>query len=117
MSYEMPTLDQFVETYPEFATEPSSKINRALTRAARQVDETWTEEDYQEAIMAVAAHLLASRNAGIEAAGQDDLKSISIGPLSLTYGDKIRTTDYTTTSYGQDYIALRDRNVGGPVAI
>lgn len=109
MPYTTPTSDQFYEKFPEFEDIDDAKIDAAIAEAP--VDETWMEADYQPAILYYAAHIISVGEAGAAAFGQDDLKSISIGPLSLSYGGKLSASDFNTTSYGQFYLSIRARNV------
>ena len=115
MPYTIPTVAQFRERFPEFteAAYPDATVEAALNRAARQVDETWLEADYQEAIMLLAAHDLAVTTFGVESLGQGWPRAISLGPLSLTYGEKGQpsVSDYATTLYGQGFAELRKKNI------
>lgn len=111
MPYEAPTVDQFRERFPEFADVSEDAIDLALVDANRQVDETWLEDDYQTAIMELAAHLASVNQAGSDSFGQDDLRSITIGPLSISYGGKLSAADLTTSVYGQKFAALRRKNI------
>lgn len=111
MPYTLPTAEQFLEKFPEFAEVDGDKITAELTLANRQVDETWLEEDYQEAIMQLAAHRVSAGLIAAEGVGEDTLRSLSIGPISLSYGDTVKLSDLTTSAYGQAFLVLRKQNV------
>jgi hypothetical protein len=114
MSYIPPTLDDFVERFPEFEETPPATINRALDDAMRFVDDTWLEDDYAKAIMLRAAHFIA---VGIYAGetfggvgGSGAIASESIGRISVSYRGGSPTDlamgTLSTTSYGMAYAEL-----------
>jgi len=114
MAYETPTVDDFRDRFPEFAdgTEyTDEQIQFALDEAGRQVDETWTEGDYEAAILHLAAHTMLGGIVGVDAGADEGIKSLSIGPLSLAFEGRVSLTDYSTSSYGQVYSSLRRRNI------
>lgn len=111
MPYTLPTAEQFLERFPEFAEVDEDKITALLALANRQVDESWFEEDYQEAIMQLAAHQISAGLIAEEGVGEDTLKSLSIGPISLSYGDTVKLSDLTTSAYGQAFLVLRRQNI------
>lgn len=114
MAYVIPEVADFRARFPEFddsTVYPDAGVQTALDLAVRQVDETWLEADYAEAIMQLAAHLLSASGVAADTLGQDDLKSISIGPLSLTYGERVSVSGLKTTLYGQSFADLRRKNI------
>lgn len=114
MAYDLPEVSDVRAAYPEFASDvdyPDDAVQRAIDKAARQVDETWLEADYEDAATALAAHYLETARAAGEAAGQDYLRSISIGPLSLSYGDRLSVAQLSSTPYGQEFQELRRKNI------
>lgn len=113
MAYELPSVATFRARFPEFVAETYSDdaVGFALADAGRQVDSTWLEEDYEPAVLHLAAHLLSLSVSGAEALGDDEIRSISIGPLSLSYGDRASAAVLTSTPYGQVFAGLRRRNV------
>jgi Protein of unknown function (DUF4054) len=115
--YAMPTVDQFLCRYPEFIDVDPARIEQALLAGARRVDDTWIAQDYQPGVMAFAAHTVNSSMVASEGFGQDDLRSISIGPLSLSYGDRISLSELSSTPYGQEYAELLRLNCPAVVVI
>ena len=62
MPYELPTSDMFTTRFPIFADADSDLIDMLILEASGSVDQSWREEDYQPAIMYLAAHLYATDN-------------------------------------------------------
>lgn len=125
MAYTAPTVDDFRARFPRF-TEPVASdqiVTMALTRAARMVDESWTEDDFAEARMLYAAAWLTNEGIGggaeaqAAASGAANFKVMKSGGLSLERFDKGATgsTDpVLATADGQAFEALRRLNMGGP---
>jgi len=120
MPYAAPTANGFVDRFPRFQAVGTTEINRALTEAARRVDETWTEDDFQEARMLYAAHVLTLDGHGegaeseIAKAGAMGFRSFRSGSLSLDRSDAGGGM-LGQTSYGLRFLELMRRNCGGPV--
>lgn len=125
MSYSVPLASEFKTRHPRFASLENCQIDAVIEEATRQVDETWTEGDYANAIMYLTAHMLIMEGA----LGGDDAPPIDAGPLtgwstgdaSESYAQSRAGGDsagqYGATEYGQRFAALRRRNVGGPVIV
>lgn len=120
--YVEPLPQHLIARYPAFADVPTATIQYWLTDAERFVDESWTEGDYAIALMALAAHNMASAGLGTDGAavagipgGVTRLKS---GSLDVTFADSAASDRITgalsSTRYGSEYAALRYRNKGGP---
>lgn len=58
MPYITPTATVFKARYPEFDAVSDTRVDVFVGEALHLVDETWVENDYQPAIMALAAHRL-----------------------------------------------------------
>ena len=95
---------------PEFDSVASDKRARFIEYATAEVD-FGNGTIKEQAIAYLAAHKLsmASRVGG--AAGQ--VTSEKEGSLSRSYGSVSGQTGYNQTSYGQEFIRLRDGNVVG----
>jgi hypothetical protein len=120
MSYEAPTLDQFVEQFPEFIEEPSARINAALATAALTVDTTgWLEKSYQPAILWLAAHIISRQKvASAFSDSPGEIASESIGRISVSYrAGGTGFASLSTSMYGSEYLALLRGNHGGPYLI
>ena len=132
MPYTVPTRAQFLARFPVFAESPEAQIDALLLEASNSVDSTWTEPDYQPAIMYLAAHLLATDNSGEDeqieigsaGSGGGQLTSESYGGMSASYaaptfaqGSLSSDDEYGTTVYGRRYLALLQRNRGGPIVV
>jgi hypothetical protein len=128
MPYTAPTVDQFQKRFPVFGDADTDLIQTLITEASASVDTSWVETDYQPAIMYLAAHLLATDNSGeddtptIGGAGGGQLTSESFGGISASYaaqsfaeGSLSADDQYGTTEYGRRFLALLQRNRGGPL--
>lgn len=104
MPYTPPTAVDLIARFPEFDGQDDA-ITLALVEAARAVDNTWAEGDYQSAVMYYAAHLLAlAENVG---AGGAAIASESLGPISVSYRNNASDpTLLKSTSYGVQYARL-----------
>jgi hypothetical protein len=112
MAFVQPTSDDLVEQFPEF-TGRDDAAEFAIQLASRQVDGSWTEGDRAYAILLLAAHLM---QAGAQASAGKEIASESIGPFSVSYFQSDKSF-IGSTGYGEQFLALARRNVGGPVVI
>lgn len=130
MPYTTPTVEQFRARFPVFADSGDSQIQILLDEAASTgVDTSWREQDYQPAIMYLAAHLLASdaSQAGDEvssgAAGAGAIASENFGGLSVSYdrgnqsGGLSSSDAFGGTEYGRRYLMLLRGNKPGPMVV
>lgn len=123
MAYVLPTPDDLKSMYPEFATVSDAVITQYIDMAARNVDTTWFEEDYQRAIITLACHLMAISGIG---SGPDSkanngemaiYKVIRSGALTLQKFDKASDDSFwqfSASRYGKIYRMLLKLNRGGP---
>lgn len=127
MAYVAPTIADFRARFPRATVDkvPDAMVTQALARAARQVDQTWTEGDFVEGQLLYAAAWLTKEGfwPGAEgeaaAAGASGFKRMKSGALELERfgGDTssgAQTDPVLATGYGQEFAALRAQNVGGP---
>lgn len=111
MAYTVPGVEDFVAKFPEFDEQVDAPgIEAAISLAAEDVDDSWIEADYANAILYLAAHYVSVGLAQADTVGQEAIKSLTIGPLSLTYGDQIKSSDYETSLYGQRFLVYRRRS-------
>lgn len=127
MPYETPTSTQFYERFPSLADTEESLVNTLLAEAARTIDKTYEEGDYQPAILYLAAHLVATDNSaegevteigGIGGA----IASESFGGMSVSYanggatkGSLSASSSYGSTVFGRRFLEIVRRNKGGPL--
>ena len=121
MPYEAPTVADLQARYPAFADVADATVQIWLNDAARFVDETWLEDDYQPATMAYAAHSMAllgigaPTGAGALPAGVTRFKS---GAMDVTLSDSAASIaargGLDATVYGREFKLLRRRNFSGP---
>lgn len=111
MPYTVPTPEDFTERYPDFPVDDDDVIQVAITAAARNVDETWTEGDFQPAILALAAHFLIGSTAAADVGADDAITGLTIGPLSLQFAERQSFESMSGTIYGQEFMRLQRLNV------
>lgn len=119
----IPTATSIKTRFPEFADVDDAVIEFAIEEARLEVTSNWTT-GYNLAIMYLTAHYVASSIAASASGGTGDsgeIASESIGRLSITYAKPQNAnavhSDTSTTSYGQRYDELMQRNFGGPVVV
>lgn len=120
--YVKPRAQHLIARYPAFADVDTTTIQYWLTDAERFVDESWSEGDYAIALMALAAHNMATAGLGTDAAAVSDIPtgvtSIKTGSFSASFADGVAADRVTgalaSTRYGAEYAALLRRNKGGP---
>lgn len=119
--YMKPLPQHLVARYPAFADVATATIQYWLTDAERHVDDSWTEGDYAAGLMALAAHNMQLAGLGTDAASLADLPagitSLKSASLAVTFTQEAaqgRTTGaLSSTRYGSEFAALRQRNHGG----
>lgn len=126
MAYTAPTAAQLKAKYPAFAAVADATVDLYLVDAGRAVDTTWTEGDYQTAIMLYAAHLMVLAGIGVgaeaeaNANGLTGYKRIKSGQLDVERAGKADSgaanvpDEYAGTTYGQQYYYLLVKNRRGP---
>lgn len=118
MPYTLPTANELQTRYPAFATTADGTIDIAIAEAARFVDESWFEDDYQPAIMALAAHNLTMEGAlGGTVQNGGVITSEKLGDASTSYGNAISdsktVSDWSQTTFGRKFLLLLRVNQGG----
>lgn len=116
MAYTVPTAADLATRYPAFADVEDATITYWITDAARVVDTTWPETSYAPAMMAHAAHMMVETRALVgSAAIPAGVTSFKSGTFSATVSDKAaNATGYSVTSYGRQFLAMRDAAFRGP---
>ncbi|NEZ65524.1 DUF4054 domain-containing protein [Leptolyngbyaceae cyanobacterium CCMR0082] len=110
------TVADFKLDYPEFDSEEDTRVERLLTRAALRIDATQFGECYDEAHGLVVAHLLArsKESANSNGKGQGALVSVQVeNQYSERYADPNSAiskadSEYASTTYGQQFLELRN---------
>lgn len=119
MPYTLPTVDQLRERFNEkFDDVDDFLIESAIDEAAGCVDTTWQEDDYQPAIMFLAAHnlieedALGDRDTGVSG----PIVSEKLGDASANYANPQNNESnsvYGSTVYGRRFARLQKRNFSG----
>jgi hypothetical protein len=115
--YVAPTVSDFKTRFPEFVSDADTRVQIFLDEASLHVDTSWLEQDYQRAIMYLAAHLLLGERAAI-ATGGGVVQSESFGgEISKTYKLDDDATGLGSTVYGRRYRELLRLNRPGPLVV
>lgn len=127
---------EFKARFPEFAAVSNTLIQLVLEEAIPMAGTSWLERDRKPAIMYYTAHLLALQGepqrtaAGAGGAGQSALtgamKRRTVGDVTVEFagsgsasGAGMGPIDaaLSLTPYGRQYIAIRNRNFVGLLAV
>lgn len=99
-----------IARFPEFTDTDTDLIDLAIAEAGRNVDDTWIEDDRDNALKFLTAHILAiggHGGSGLSGA-RGVVTSERLGDAATTYAD---TSDdasgYLSTSYGREFARLR----------
>jgi len=111
MPYVIPTAIEFKARFaPAFADLDDAYIDVMIAEAARNVDTGWSEEDYQPAIMFLAAHNIAEEKSLGGVYGSPGMTiSSKLGDASDTYAQNTSIDSmgiYGGTVYGRRYAQL-----------
>jgi hypothetical protein len=115
MPYTVPDSSEFICRHPRFSEINRETITAVITDAARNVDTTWFEDDFQPAIMYLTAHYLVMEGHLGDAVNTAGLiTSEKLGDASVSYGNAVAETksvaDYGSTSYGRRFQDLLGKN-------
>jgi len=115
MPYTTPTVDEFLTLFPEFEGQ-DEQIEARLAISATQIDQSWLESDYQQAVMLLTAHYLSAGE--VAAAGGRGIASERIGPLAVSYF-QTKSADgwFGSTGYGEQLMDLARGNFPGVMVI
>lgn len=100
--------------YPAFLSVADGQIGYWLADASRLVGTNWTEASRDPAKFAWAAHML-SESGVLSAVVPAGVTSFRSGSFSATVDSGIASlTGLRSTSYGREFLALRQADFGGP---
>lgn len=124
MAYTIPTAPTFKTRHPRFAAVADGTVTLYITEASRTVTEAWSETDYGDGIMYLAAHLMVMEGAidptGVALGVGNQVKKTKAGEVEIEFATDakpagnvslLRST-YGLTIYGQRYLELAGRNGG-----
>lgn len=121
MPYTLPNYADLKTRYSLFCEVDDDLIDSVIAEASRNVDESWSELDYQPAILALAAHMLVEEGAtgrSVEFAGA--ITSSKLGDGQDTYSGLTAAQsagEYSSTSFGRKFMQLRAQNCQGVVLL
>jgi len=115
--YVAPTVQDLKTRFPSFAGVADTVLQAALGEAANKVDQTWREEDFQQAQLLYAAHVLTmdghgtGREAKFAALGDAGISQIKISSLSVSMkapgADTTKTASLLSrTSFGKRFLDM-----------
>lgn len=118
----MTSLELFRAIAPELEAETADRVGTFLTLAATRLTSSAWGAVYAEAVVLLAAHMITlSPAAGTAEPGVSGaITSRTAGDLSVTYAASTSSAPwsdawYARTTYGQQFVALRNtRAAGGP---
>lgn len=130
MSYTIPDATAFKTRHPRFAAVSDGTVTLYIGEASRTVTERWSEDDYADGIMYLAAHLMVCEGAiaptGVALGVGNQIKKTKAGEVEVEFatddkgfGNGLVMRSYSSTIYGQRYLELSSRNVGvaGPAVM
>lgn len=144
MAYTIPDVGLFKARFPEFASLGDPLLTLLLMEADNYTDARWNEKDRTIAVLHLAAHaaqqaLIAQKLfiAETETTGSTDpftdeslyISAVRFSDREVSFNRKVRSTTTTTqssqqmglpynqTPYGQEFLRLRRRNIGGPIVL
>lgn len=118
MPYIAPAPADLKGMLPDFAAVPDATVQSWLTRAGRDVDQSWTEGDYAYAIVLLAAHFMTQNGIGAGASGlPDGVTDFRSGSFSVAIDREVVKVSaaggYGATRYGRQFAQLLAKNRGG----
>lgn len=115
MAHEIPNAAAFKARHPAFVAVADDLVTAMLTEASRSVSTCWSEADYPDAIMYLAAHMIAEENSagGVSAASKaGPIKRVKADSVEIEYAaTPLSDVNLDTTLYGRRFLALRKRNI------
>lgn len=123
MAHTIPNAAAFKARHPRFSALADATVNLLIAEAARTVTTDWSEDDYADGIMYLAAHLMVMEGllnpTGAALGVGNQVKKTKAGDVEVEFATNsgaISATNvrdlYSRTSYGQRYLELAARNVG-----
>jgi len=113
MPYTTPTASELKTRHPAFIDSDSDYVDAVIADANRFVDDSWFIDDYQPAIMFLAAHMLICEGA-LNGSVKGVITSEAMGDASASYDNsQPSVSDYHSTSYGRRFVALLRVNQPG----
>jgi len=124
MSYTVPSAAEFKERHPAFASVADATVNAMLAEASRSVSTCWSADDYADAIMYLAAHLIAEEQSGggiTAASKQGAIRRVKADTVEIEYAGRMSWGQldaiYGSTVYGRRFVALMRRNSPGVAVV
>lgn len=114
----LPTATSIKARFSEFSAETDAAIEFAIEEASRRVDATWVAKDQTIAVSYLTGHFLMCDIARRESASGQRLASESIGGLTQRFENtRPEMDDFSSTLYGQRFLALAKLNFSGGLVV
>ena len=124
MAWETPTAAEFKVRYPEFISVDNGRVDMYLALAAEGVSQSWTELDYREGIMALAAHQMSMEGEPQGGGGFITTRAVTkrvVGDVAVSYADPRNGNAvweyYALSVYGMTYVRLMRLNTPAIAAV
>lgn len=121
MAHTVPDAAAFKLRHPSFASVADVTVTAMLAEASRSVSTQWSEADYADAIMYLAAHLIAEENSagGISAASKaGPIERVKADSVEIQYAAGAKNDGvFDTTVYGRRFKELRKRNAPRAIVV
>lgn len=120
MAYTSPTPAEFKARHPKFAAVADGLVSGLLGEAGRIASQSWTEPDWRDAVLNLAAHLALEEgaiasNTGLKKVKAGDAEAEFDTPSARLSGDD--GTTYGSTTYGRRFLAIFRRYSVGAVLV
>lgn len=124
MSYTVPSATAFKARHATFSAVADAAVDAMLAEAARSVSQCWSEGDYTDGIMYLAAHMIAEEQSagGATAASKaGPIRRVKADTVEIEYAGSFLSTltdaELVSTVYGRRFLALRRRNSPGVLVV
>ncbi len=127
MSYDVPTVGDFIDRFPEFTDVSEYRITAVIGEAQAYVDTSWREADFSNALLFLTAHMLSMEGVLdteiISGVPLDSVSQFKLGDASISFKGESSgssgssASEFGDTSYGRKYLSLLRKNKGGPRVI
>lgn len=124
MSYAIPTATAFKARHTAFALVADGTVDILIAEAARSVSQCWSEGDYTDGIMYLAAHMIAeeqSAGGSTAASKAGPIRRVKADTVEIEYAGSFLSTltdaELVSTVYGRRFLALRRRNSPGVLVV
>lgn len=113
-----PTLVEFREIFPEFASSSDARVQYFMDLATAQVNTTAFGDCYAQAVYLLTAHNLTMMDPSRASSGSKSMEKV--GDLAVSYDTSSGTgmdAEFNQTQYGKQFLQLRNSKVISPLVL